>query len=89
MDLNELKPVFDLLSQQEERLVRKIDKYIKDNNRTISACELVEMVLNIKGADDEVSNRLIITAIGNDNRFKRDKTGWSVYKVKKHAVPIQ
>ena len=70
-------------------MIDKIYRYIKDNNRTISACELVEMVLNIKGADDEVSSRLIITAIGNDNRFKRDKTGWSVPKIKKHAVPIQ
>ena len=70
-------------------MIDKIYNYIKENNRTVSACELVEVVLNIKGADDEVSNRLIITAIGNDHRFKRDKTGWSVLKIKKHAVSIQ
>ena len=39
-------------------MIDNIYRYIKDNNRTISACELVEMVLNIK---DLISMRCVVS----------------------------
>ncbi len=69
-------------------MIDKIYDYIKGNGRAVFSCELVENVLNIKGANDEISDGLIKTIVGNDNRFIRDKEGWSVSKHKRHAGPV-
>lgn len=65
----------------------KIYAYLKSQKAGAPSKELVEQVLNIKGASPHVSEKLIQTAVAGDRRFSLDKRHlWKI--IEKGGTPL-